>query len=1337
MSRLPEPSSERWQPLRIGLKNLYRYDDERFVFAGGRLLLRGNNGTGKTRVLALTLPFLLDGETRPARVEPDGDMSRRFEWHLLMDRYHERTGYAWIEFGRLEDGAPRFCTLGCGLRAVEGHQGLRGRWFFVSSARVDDGIALADGSGAPPSRERLKEMLEGRGTVYDTADSYRRAVDDALFGLGQRRYETLTKLLIELRRPQLSRELNEAALSAALTDALTPVEQSVLSDVAEGYQGLERDRDELVAVEAATEAVAAFNAIHRREVSVHARIFADKVRIAHGRYDDAQGTVRDAQEARAEAENNLDAARRRRETAEQNREQAEGAVRALQASPEMRTAERLARLKEDANRARRLADADAAVAAENADEARRFAEDAEEAKSRTLAADNAVSAAVAAARSAGEQFGLVPEEGEEPTRYRRRLTDGLQTRRTAAKKLTQLEQVVLSKQAAFVHAEHRVRDAEELRDASLRSAGEAEERLANARREFSASARSYISSLLECRVDMDAADGEIARWLEEPEGRDPLSGALAAAAPARLRALAEERAAKSHSRDLLVRERSKLSAEADQLRAGVDPEPPGPSHRDGQKRLARPGAPLWRVVDFRKEVSKAARAGYEAALQASGLLDAWLYPDGRLELDADGDFYLDVKNAGKRVGAGLNAVLLPVIDPSDSRASVLTAETVVRVLGAVGTQTDDGACWVTAEGRWRNGPVRGAWTKSAAEFMGAGARSSARQERLRRIQLQIEHLDHETAMLEAGLTELDAAQSRAQQEQDGAPDSEGVRQSWHAARAQAHTLATAREHAATCQTESSARRTELSQAEGERDDFAVDCGLVDWIKRGEELIEAFSVLGARASELDRAIREAVERKDAAEKALKRAGTRQAAADQAATRARENSGVAAALTAELQELEAIQGSAVKELLERLDAVRRKAEAADKERKEASEEEGQARGAIGRAEGEETQARRQLDGLAAERSSCIRSLREIAAEGLLAILGKSFQDAVPPDAADTRILELARALAREVGEIPRDDAAVDRLETEVGEAFQTLHRTLSSSDMRPIGDVRHRLHLVRVPFQGRDRGTAELEALLRDDAAQRRQLLTANERKVIENFLLDEAAGHLHGLLHEAEKWVAAVNRELESRPMSTGMALRFRWKPDAEAPQGTAEARERLLRPSHAWSTADREGLAAFLQGRIAAAREEAPGATWQEQLAIALDYRRWHRFMIERRDHMGRWVRLTKRTHGTGSSGEKAVALTMPQFAAAAAHYHGSPKAPRLILLDEVFVGIDNDMRRHCLGLLAAFDLDVVMTSEREWGCYDTVPALAIYQLASSGDCIATTRYVWNGRQRIREDGTS
>ena len=108
---LPAPSSERWKPLRAGLVDMFYYDQEEFWFHDGRLLLRGNNGTGKSKVLALTLPFLLDGDLAPHRVEPDGDRQKRMEWNLLLGGKHpspERLGYTWLEFGRKgADGRPR------------------------------------------------------------------------------------------------------------------------------------------------------------------------------------------------------------------------------------------------------------------------------------------------------------------------------------------------------------------------------------------------------------------------------------------------------------------------------------------------------------------------------------------------------------------------------------------------------------------------------------------------------------------------------------------------------------------------------------------------------------------------------------------------------------------------------------------------------------------------------------------------------------------------------------------------------------------------------------------------------------------------------------------------------------------------------------------------------------------------------------------------------------------------------------------------------------------------------------------------------------------------------
>jgi hypothetical protein len=60
--------------------------------------------------------------------------------------------------------------------------------------------------------------------------------------------------------------------------------------------------------------------------------------------------------------------------------------------------------------------------------------------------------------------------------------------------------------------------------------------------------------------------------------------------------------------------------------------------------------------------------------------------------------------------------------------------------------------------------------------------------------------------------------------------------------------------------------------------------------------------------------------------------------------------------------------------------------------------------------------------------------------------------------------------------------------------------------------------------------------------------------------------------------------------------------------------------------------------------------------------------------------------------------------------------------------------RAKCLGLLTTFDLDVVMTSEREWGFYATVPGLAAHHLVRRDgvDAVHVTTWEWDGHEPAR-----
>ncbi|HZE92288.1 MAG TPA: hypothetical protein VE029_11385 [Rhizobacter sp.] len=251
-SALPLPALSRWQPLRLGLIELFHYDSEEFWFRDGHLLLRGNNGTGKSKVLSLTLPFLFDAQLKPSRIEPDGDAGKKMAWNLLLGRHDRRMGYAWVEFGRIgEDGQPRYLTLGCGLSAAAARPQVDSWFFVLEEQRIGQDLWLMSPSKVVLTRERLREALQERaGQVFDTATAYRRAVDERLFHLGPARYAALMDTLIQLRQPQLSKKPDEGNLSNALTEALPPMPADLLTDVADALNQLEEYRRELEEYEA-------------------------------------------------------------------------------------------------------------------------------------------------------------------------------------------------------------------------------------------------------------------------------------------------------------------------------------------------------------------------------------------------------------------------------------------------------------------------------------------------------------------------------------------------------------------------------------------------------------------------------------------------------------------------------------------------------------------------------------------------------------------------------------------------------------------------------------------------------------------------------------------------------------------------------------------------------------------------------------------------------------------------------------------------------------------------------------------------------------------------------
>jgi len=1338
---LPAPCSERWKPLRAGLVDMFYYDAEEFWFHDGRLLLRGNNGTGKSKVLALTLPFLLDGELTPHRVEPDGDRQKKMEWNLLLGGKHphpERLGYTWLEFGRrAADGTTEFRTIGCGLKAVAG-RGIARHWFFVTTQRIGDDLHLLPSSRVPLTREKLREEIEGRGLVYDRAADYRRAVDEALFGLGQHRYEVLINLLIQLRQPQLSKKPDEKLLSRALTEALPPLSPGLVTTVAEAFRGLDSERDALRALAEARGATTEFLRHYRRYAQVAAKRKASGPRQAQSRYEQLGRDLTAAEEAYAAADAELRAARSELEELEQEQIRLEARREALRQDPAMRDARELdhrhqdARQRDETAREREQArDRLTGELTRRSAKASEAAERASAAGSELNAAQDTAAAAAAAARCASGHHEATQPWREDLPRARRAAQEVAERQAGAIGHLERLLAEVAARGSAVEAARAEVdRLTAEIHAATDRVAA-MEQAAATRAAELTDAYRAYRTGLTELRVDdPDELIELVTDWAATGDGENPARQVIDDAARSAVGALGRQGAELSARRDTFAATAAELTAEIGRLEAGGHDAPPVPHTRDPRIRDTRPGAPLWKVTDFAPGVPDEHRACLEAALEAAGILDAWLTPGGDL---IAGDVVL-VSGSHPVTGPSCGTVLVPAVNTGDPRAAALPEAAVRGALSAIGLGEGTGTTWVTTDGRWANGVLAGSWRKDAAGYIGEGARETARRDRITRLTAELAGVNNAIARLGESLDELDRRKDRLAAEHRSVPQDAAVREAHTRAAEQRKRRQELRESYAEAERVRAARQQALEAARIAADEFAADTRLpadpqeLAAVRTGlGDYRVALAALWPAAEGFEAASRHAA---DATEELAETRQRLTEAAERAAT-AREAATAARALYEALLET---AGAAVEELNRKLEELRGQTERRNADEKAARELEQQAISDRGKAEGTRDTLRTEIAEATRVRDAAVAEFQSFAATGVLRI---ALPDLDVPDPAGpwppTPAVILARAVNGALEDTDDADAPWDRVQRRVTEEHKLLADAMARHGHSAGLTLNAGVIVVDVIFQGRGHDIPGLAAALGEEAEQRARLLSAREREILENHLLNEVAGTLHELITAAEAEVRAMNDELESRPTSTGMKLRLIWQQARDAPDGLDQVRHKLRQTIDAWSADDRATVGSFLQQRIATEHAGNPAAGWTEALTAALDYRRWHEFVIQRFQD-GRWRPAT----GPASGGERALVASVPLFAAASAYYKsaGNPIAPRLIALDEAFAGVDDDSRAKCLGLLATFDMDVVMTSEREWGCYPQVPGLAICQLARHDgvDAVLVTPWRWDGRERRRAE---
>ncbi len=1337
LAALPSYPTDRWRPTRAGLLSVWRYVEETFEFHRGRLLLRGPNGAGKSMALELLLPFLLDADASPGRLT-SAAKSRGGLFDRVMTGSDEasRTGYVWVEFRR---GTDTF-TIGARMRASQSTRKVDTDYFTTSQAIGLD-LHLMDQGRVPLSLKDLKEAIGPYGRVHGSAEEHRAAVRATLYeGFGADRYASVVTALLALRKEKLSQNLDLEKLSDVLSEALPPIDDHDIAAVAEGFERLDRRRAQLDALRTELQVVEALQARQRHYARSVLAWLADEVRSAESARDTITRRARAAAEQLTAERIHLDT----HITATDERDAAvEGAATEMDAlvrSDAYREGANLADLREQLSVL--------AHAVERADELLTQASEGTDAAERRL--DVALEQQATAHSNLDQALGDLRDASscvgagglvEDITELAAERTTTHDAEAVVRAYTTTRLQAVDEVRALLQSHRDAIRD----RDARTEQVDHDTTRLDEA-----------IAQIGEARAEVDAAIerygwrvGEWARSCDTIGVERVLSAlsisasepALVVASLARLRAdLQAEHAVTRERLDQQQQVQDEvhdaLKDEREHFAQGTLVEPEAPTWR--AERAGRPGAPLWRVVDVLPGTPTDRLDGIEAALVASGLADAWVQPDGTVDVD---DTRVDLTLTTSPVtGTTLQSILRPLagagVEPAVVAGVLASVEVTPSVSSPASEPVHGSRVVIGADGTFRLGAAVGRGRVVAAGLLGAEAREQRRLARLVELDAAIAANRAEHRAVGEKIASSDRHHAAEVAELDAAPGGDEVdtaREALGQAEQQglfAETrLVESREHLRTADEAVRDHFRRLTSVAAHHD-VPTDAGSLDVLSTALRRIDDTArTWAARWRDHDRASTQVAREQEDHIQAVERQRLATEGFEATQRDHRRLDGTVAALASTV-------GAAYDDVLTRLQQLREQHAIDRKRLRKLRDERPRIDQAIGNLEA--TVQRAEEERQRAEQVRVAAHVRFVSAvrRGLA-----TDAEATLPDDLDgvTAVLAAARDLAAQLYGVADDRPSRDRASSRVEEQLHQTRQQLGGRvdlDRAPTDDGWSDLTALS---GGVRRRIGDLAAALHSELASAADELHAEEEQLFARVLAGEIRRALAERIRHANGLVDQINAQLgQVRTKASDVHVRLSWDVDPEQPDAVRAARALLLHDPSDLTDAQTAALQDFVRARVEQARAELEStAPWDARLRATLDYRSWHRFtlLLAHRDWEGHRKATPARLQRL-STGERSIALHLPMLASIAAHYTGPDgqpaTCPRLILLDELFAGVDPANRSQLFARFTEWDLDAVFTSDHEWCQYATLDGIAVHHLhpPTATEPVTSTRFTWDGHQR-------
>jgi uncharacterized protein (TIGR02680 family) len=1337
---LPEPSRSRWQPLRVGIVNLWEYDNAEFWFADGRLVLRGGNGAGKTKVLELTTLMLLRGEITASVLDPFGSQHRTMRFNLLPSGEGDDPrpaadsglGYAWAEFGRRDDhGQAHYfvCGLGASAKRGTGTSGVT-TWQLLTHLRPGRDFHLSAVNRTVDQKELKK--IDGV-TVLDNATRYRARLGSELFGLGPDAYDNLTELLKQLRKPKLGERLNPASLAETLRAALPPLATNEINQLADGWDRLELLRQVVEQTKNAALQLAQF--------------------VRSGWLPWARIVVRRRADALSSATTELDNTTKARRLAETALDEANAEVKRVESELSGSRSQYTDLTTELREMLDSQAFKDAISAAQRVESLRSESESLRgqlgRAKQRARELSSAVAKASAAVevaqdevntaqRTADERLGTVESQAE-PAGLTASVQRHLPLHDLAALRADLTVRVerfdeLRKLHRTFSYAEREAdKSAQAVRDRS-EDVEDAAEQEAEAHQIVEAAVDNLRQQIREWAAATTIArttDEQVETWCDviaeltvtepdEPIAHRQISPTtmIRAHLDAVREALRGEREALRRKRDPLTKEQDELTGQLADVRGQTERPPPPPVLWRRQQRPdldSALGAPLWQCVQPVDGLRPEQLDLLEATLAASGLLDSWLTPDGSLYA-VDGVEPLDVQ-LYPRSNSGVTDTLAGILAPTS--AGGVPDPVIHSVLSGIGWHDarpvdDQLNAWLAADGSWRVGPLTGrAGAVQPASYLGATAREAAREREIMRLETRLAELKSLIDTLDLAIDGITDDLATLDSEARRVPPERPVTDAVTTWRERQTRLLACRQRLTSAQLAHQQKESAKDAAWAAYGEYA---GRYAFPLEGlEEVATALHTYRGALSSL--------------ESALELLGAQQAALGAAQQTLTTQQDLLSHAEAEVRELAEQVRKAEVRLRTAEEALRadhmqqlRRRDLLDESIRKLGDEIGRLADALSDAKVRASKAEDTL-GTHEDRRQAAEQSRDAALEAWWEVFDAGLAQPLGLTEPERRGVETARETTRTVRReimVTADAVSEDRAWRRCYAQLEELrHNLLPNRDARVLDDI-DEAPIQKVVILA-DSGTGwqaphEASEALAMRVREQEATFDEEQQRVLTTLLGSTFIEHLKDRLDYTEWTFSDINKQLAAHPTRHGHAVRLRWEADPTDPDAGAVVTA-LSQGYQQLGTQRQEMVRSFLARKIDAARADASAdgaADWKEQLSSALDYRSWLRISLQYRPGSGSaWAPFDAAKHGAKSGGEKVVLLSQPLFAAAVVAYNAaSDTAPRWVWLDEAMTGVDAGIKASFMGLTVDFDLDVMLTAHDEWCQYPTVPAVAVYDLA-------------------------